>query len=388
MNWLTDRFELSRSDGAQNIRPMEGLRGFAVFLVFLVHYVTLVTPWLSDTAEVRTLARSLHTIGNTGVDLFFVLSGYLIYGSLISRHQPFGRFMSRRIQRIYPAFIVVFLTYVLLSFAFPSESKIPSDAATGFIYLAMNLLLLPGLFPIEPMITVAWSLSYEMFYYLMIPSIIAIFQLRDRSPTWRVLFFITMAGAISAYCLAFGGHIRLIMFIAGVLLYEATEPRWAPTPSSASGLAALVVGLVATLIPLQGSAGAVLKVNILFIAFFVLCLACFRAPAAWLPSAFSWSPLRWLGNMSYSYYLIHGLALKAGFLTLHEVLPSDAYGSWLFWALLPPMFVLTLLPSGALFLLVERPFSLARPVAQAAPDGVSTANRWKSGSMGSDPIDR
>lgn len=371
MNWLTDRFELSRSDGAHNIRPMEGLRGFAVFLVFLVHYVTLASPWLSDAAAMQVFARSLHTIGNTGVDLFFVLSGYLIYGSLISRHQPFSRFMSRRIQRIYPAFLVVFVTYVLLSFAFPSESKIPTGASAGLIYLVANLLLLPGLFPIEPMITVAWSLSYEMFYYLVIPSIIAIFRLRNRSATCRALFFMATAGAISAWCLAFGGHIRLIMFIAGVLLYEAIDSQWAPTPSSHWGLAALVVGLGSTLIPLQGSTGAVLKVNILCICFFALCLACFRDPAAWLPRAFSWTPLRWLGNMSYSYYLLHGLALKAGFLALSKVLPADNFGSWFFWALLPPMLVLTLLPSGALFLLVERPLSLARPTVPAALDASS-----------------
>lgn len=370
MTWLKDRFELSRSDGAHNIRPMEGLRGFAVFLVFLVHYVTLVRPWLSDTAAVHALARSLHTIGNTGVDLFFVLSGYLIYGSLISRHQPFARFMFRRIQRIYPAFLVVFLIYVLLSFAFPSESKIPPGAAAGLIYLATNLLLLPGLFPIEPMITVAWSLSYEMFYYLTIPLIIATFRLRDRSATWRVLFLMAAAGALSTWCLAYGGHIRLIMFLAGVMLYEALDSRLVPTPSPLWGLAALMIGLLATLLPVPGSAGAVLKMNILFIAFFVLCLTCFRNPEGWLPRTFSWTPLRWLGNMSYSYYLLHGLTLKAGFLALYKALPADHQGSWFFWAMLPPMFALTLVPSAALFLLVERRFSLAPKTASVRFKGV------------------
>ena len=370
MNWLTEQFELARSDGAQNIKPMEGLRGFAVFLVFLVHYVTLVSPWLSDGAAVRVIARSLHTMGNAGVDLFFVLSGYLIYGTLISRHQPFGRFMSRRIRRIYPAFLVVFVTYLLLSFVFPSESKLPHGAAAGLVYLIANFLLLPGLFPIEPMITVAWSLSYEMFYYLTIPVIISLFSLRNRSATWRVLFFMATAGATSIWCLAYGGHIRLIMFLAGVMLYEALDSRRVPTPSSAWGLAALVIGLLVTLVPVPGSAGAVLKINVLFVAFFVLCLTCFSSPEAWLPRAFSWTPLRWLGNMSYSYYLLHGLALKAAFLALNKVLPATDLGSWFFWALLVPMFVLTLLPSAALFLLVERPLSLAPKAGRMQVNGV------------------
>jgi peptidoglycan/LPS O-acetylase OafA/YrhL len=63
--------------------------------------------------------------------------------------------------------------------------------------------------------------------------------------------------------------------------------------------------------------------------------------------------------MSYSYYLIHGIALRAGFLALSFILPTTMYGSWFFWVLLPPMFVLTLLVAAALFLAVERPLSLA-----------------------------
>ena len=63
--------------------------------------------------------------------------------------------------------------------------------------------------------------------------------------------------------------------------------------------------------------------------------------------------------MSYSYYLLHGLVLKTGFFALAMVLPIANYGPWLFWALLPPMFALTLALSAALFLVVERPYSLA-----------------------------
>jgi peptidoglycan/LPS O-acetylase OafA/YrhL len=99
-----------------NVRPMEGLRGFAVFLVFLVHYVTLVRPWIAGESALLVLASALHTIRNTGVDLFFVLSGYLIYGSLISRSQQFVRFVSRRVERIYPTFVAVFVLYAVLSF--------------------------------------------------------------------------------------------------------------------------------------------------------------------------------------------------------------------------------------------------------------------------------
>ncbi|OYY93743.1 MAG: acyltransferase [Hydrogenophilales bacterium 28-61-23] len=358
MEWLAQRFELSRGGGAHNVRPMEGMRGFAVFLVFLVHYVTLIKPWISGEQTLLALAGAIHTIGNTGVDLFFVLSGYLIYGSLISRRQAFFRYMARRVERIYPTFVVVFAVYIALSFVFPAENKIPAPGAEGMLYVVQNLLLLPGLFPIEPMITVAWSLSYEMFYYLAIPFAIALFGLRERGIVWRVAFFLAVAAATAIYSAAYGGHVRLIMFVSGILLFEAIENRDIPTPSSFIGLLALASGLLLTLLPITGSSGFALKIGILFVAFFILGLACFRDPTAWLPRTFSWTPMRWLGNMSYSYYLLHGLALKAGFLALAIVLPIADQGAWLFWLLLPAMFALTLIPSALLFLTVERPFSL------------------------------
>lgn len=359
MEWLRQKFELSRGGSAHNVRPMEGMRGFAVFLVFLVHYVTLIKPWIADDATLLALSTALHTIGNAGVDLFFVLSGYLIYGSLISRPHLFMRYMTRRVARIYPAFIAVFLIYLFLSFAFPAENKIPASPLEGILYLSQNFLLLPGLFPIEPMITVAWSLSYEMFYYLAIPVLIALFRLRERSSIWRAAFFLTVATLLASYCAIYGGPVRLIMFISGILLHEAINSRRTPGPDGVIGLVALICGLLATLLPVTGNFGIALKIGILFVTFFLFCLACFRAPHAWLAKTFAWTPMRWLGNMSYSYYLLHGLTLKTAFLALAVMLPAAHDGSWLFWALLPAMFAISLIPATALFLTIERPFSLA-----------------------------
>jgi exopolysaccharide production protein ExoZ len=366
MEWLKQRFELARAGAAQNVRPMEGLRGFAVLLVFLVHYVTSIHPWLAGTGLIAFM-DAVHTVGNSGVDLFFVLSGYLIYGTLMARAQGFWPFMARRVARIYPVFIVLFAVYVALSIAMPAESKIPEPAFDAALYLAQNFLLLPGIFPVEPMITVAWSLSYEMLYYLLIPLLIAILGLRERSALWRVCLFAIAAVPWLVYCGSFGGPIRLAMFIAGILLYEAACAG-KRAPGGAAALAALVAGLLSTL----ATGVFALKVALLGAAFFVLCFSCFARPHEWLGRAFSWTPLRWLGNMSYSYYLVHGLALKAGFMALASVLPAAASdGALLPAVLLLPMFGLTLVPAAVLFLTVERPFSLkARPL-RGAPSGIA-----------------
>ena len=355
------------------MRPMEGLRGFAVFLVFLVHYATLVSPWIAQPSALFNVATALHTIGNAGVDLFFVLSGYLIYGSLMARPQPFLRFMTRRIQRIYPAFIVVFVLYLAMSFVFRQQSKIPSGTAAATAYILQNLLLLPGIFPIEPIITVAWSLSYEMFYYLAIPVLIGAFSLRQRSSRWRVTCFSLLAAAIPGYSALFGGHVRLIMFIAGILLYEAMATGTPSAPSSAVSVLALVLGLLATLLPIAGPAGFTLKMCILFVAFSALCYTCFRRTDDWLPRLASWTPLRWLGNMSYSYYLLHGLALKAGFMMLAKLLPVASHGVLFFILMLVVMFAFTLIPTALLFITVERPYSFTPKPSRTAPAGLAQA---------------
>src|ERR1043166_255666 len=111
-DWFSDKFEVSRGLQGKNVRPMEGLRGLAVSLVFLVHYVALIRPWISGHNTLLVIAGGMHTIGNTGVDLFFVLSGYLIYGSLISKEQSFLKFMVRRGERLYPAVFTAFALFV------------------------------------------------------------------------------------------------------------------------------------------------------------------------------------------------------------------------------------------------------------------------------------
>lgn len=361
-SWLRERLELARGGSAGNVRPMEGLRGFAVLLVFWVHYSTLLEPWVPADSLTHSISGALYTMGNTGVDLFFVLSGYLIYGSLLSRAQPFRAFMARRIERIYPAFLAVFVIYVLLSWARPEVSKIPAGAGAAALYLAENVLLLPGLAPVQPLITVAWSLSYEMFFYVTIPIVIGVLRLRARSAAWRTALFTLLALAGLACGASLGGHVRLVMFVAGILLHETIEARWLRVPPSAVACAALAIGLGSRLVALEGTWGKAIKLVVLFLAFFLLCQTCFCNPAGWLGRCFSWTPMRWLGNMSYSYYLLHALALKGAVFLLATVHPpSVSCGAAEFWVLLLPLFALSVSASMVLFLAVERPLSLSSP---------------------------
>jgi exopolysaccharide production protein ExoZ len=356
--WLRSQFELTRGEASTNMRPMEGLRGFAVFLVFLVHYVTLIEPWMNDASALFSIARMLHAMGNTGVDLFFVLSGYLIYGSLIVREQSFFSFIRRRIQRIYPAFSVVFVAYVALSWLFPAESKIPADLFDAVSYLGQNFLLLPGLMPVQPLITVAWSLSYEMFYYIALPVLINLLGLRQRSVHWRVGFFSVLALVIAVISARYGGPARLLMFVSGILLYDVISHRLLHAPGSIVASLALLAGLISSNFPVHGASGIVFKTLCPFVAFFIVCHTCFSRPSSAFAHAFGFTGLRWLGNMSYSYYLVHGLALKAACLLLGKLLPSSAQGNGFFVVMMVGMFIGTLIPATITFVVIERPFSL------------------------------
>src|SRR5207245_8763379 len=135
------------------------------------------------------ISEFLGTIGNSGVDLFFVMSGYLFYAALIRREVGYFKFTSRRIGRIYPAFLAVFILYLALSAIFPPQNKIHGGAFLAGRYILANLLLLPGILNIRPIISVAWSLSYEFFFYLTLPLVISLARMRQWKRNHRLAEF-------------------------------------------------------------------------------------------------------------------------------------------------------------------------------------------------------
>lgn len=125
-DWLRRTFELQDPAHAR-LLPMEGLRGMAVSLVFLQHYCVQAELIGLPQGVTATFAALFHSYGNFGVELFFVFSGYLIYGALVRRQPPFVMFMRRRIVRIYPAFLAVFCPVLLATFVF-IPGRIPNGA--------------------------------------------------------------------------------------------------------------------------------------------------------------------------------------------------------------------------------------------------------------------
>ena len=110
-----------------------------------------------------------HRFGWIGVDLFFVLSGYLIGGQLVAqlaRHQHIrlGRFFARRALRILPAYLVILAIYIFL----PAWREFPQMfPAWKFLFSVQNIGLRPG-----TAFSHAWSLGVEDQFYLTLPFIL------------------------------------------------------------------------------------------------------------------------------------------------------------------------------------------------------------------------
>jgi peptidoglycan/LPS O-acetylase OafA/YrhL len=314
-----------------------------------------------------------------------VLSGSLIYGVLLRKKVSYFKFIRRRLERIYPAFLAVFLIYLLLSAVFRDENKIHGSFLYASLYVLANALLLPGIFAITPIITVAWSLSYEFFFYLIIPIIVWLTRMRTWKRPFRVVFFIALWLSYLLYAFTVPrSQARLLMFIAGILLYEAMDSAWLRGKLTRTGEIFAICTFIASLafvyvydahpqslrflpgfaagktdLPGIGAFQGPYKVIVLSISCAMLTFYSFEFDGL-LKALFSWNPFRYLGNMSYSYYLIHGLALHAFAITTYLIVPQNHPSLPLFLLALPLGFVVTWIASTCLFLLVEKPISLRR----------------------------
>jgi exopolysaccharide production protein ExoZ len=360
----------------KRIAAMEGMRGYAVLLVFLVHQHSLFGVHLRSDSWSYNFSELLQGIGHSGVDIFFLLSGFLIYRQVLSGHLSYCAFIAKRIRRIYPTFLAVFGMYIVTCFLVPSASKLPADVESTALYVVKNLLLLPGIADIQPLITVAWSLSYELFFYLFIPILVVATRMRRWRRVARILFF---SSVLVLHCITYQlgwvPHIRLSMFTAGILLYEVMESGWRPRTSPMSEGFAVILYVTGMLLV------SLLDVSIHPFTFhphrpnvrftwwtaalsFILPIFTFHCFAhdGVLKKVFSVTPARWLGNMSYSFFLLHGLVLNGIAFLLRLYLHVPLSG----WLLLPLMLTNLLLAvsaSAVLFTFVEKPFSFAREQA-------------------------
>jgi peptidoglycan/LPS O-acetylase OafA/YrhL len=173
---------------------IDGLRALAVIAVIINHFNAKILP-----------------SGYLGVDIFFVISGYVITGSLIKRsHGSFlefiATFYARRFKRILPALVVcVLLTSLILSCFDPSPGVTLRTGLSSLIGASNLYLYSLSISYFSPLVdlngfTHTWSLGVEEQFYLLFPIIFWIFASRHQTGEHRLTKFGLAVAILSRAC--------------------------------------------------------------------------------------------------------------------------------------------------------------------------------------------
>ncbi|MDB5443952.1 MAG: acyltransferase [Phenylobacterium sp.] len=311
---------------------VQALRGLAAFLVVFVH--------LERLAVLAGLPAGLTVFGNSGVDVFFVISGLIMVVTTSGRKQtPLG-FLRNRATRIVPLYWAI--TFAVFAVALMAPSLLQSTSADP-VHLLKSLAFFPyqradG--AMHPVVFVGWTLNYEMAFYLifalglMLPS-----RLAGLAASISVLVAVALAGQLlqpKDPVLAFYSAPMILEFgagmVVGALLVRDRLPKaraWG-WPAAGAGLAALIVMLAGPWLWPQADRA------LMFGGPAVVIVTCgLIAERAGLALQQGWIQL--LGAASYSTYLTHFFCTQVVTKAAERL---AGFGPLLMWALVPVAFLL------------------------------------------------
>ena len=308
-------------------RDVQGLRGVAVLVVVILH-AGLPLPG-----------------GFTGVDIFFVISGFVITRALMKRLSADGRLVMRtfyfaRIRRLLPALALMLVVVLLASMVLGAIGAMGTTARTGAAAALINANTYLMIFDVGGYFDAAsalnpllhtWSLSVEEQFYVVFPTLLllswlGIRRFRSGQPLVRVRWMLLIGTAMSfalAMWLSFivpaeeaGGFLgRFDYYSAFTRGWEfaaegllAVAPlAWLATRRSAliagaSGAVLITIGLV--VISESGTYPGPLTLLPVVGAVLVIAAGTHEARNP-VSAALSTEPMVWFGNLSYSWYLWH-----------------------------------------------------------------------------------
>ena len=193
---------------------INGFRGFCVLLVFAYHVVNSgLIPVPATPTPGKDAFLFFASSWRYGVELFFMISGFVIINSL-RRHNSISTFLMDRCIRIFPVWVPVHLCIFFLGIALGWKYFASTAFTDKFSVFVANLFLLPPLVPIPVLHPASWSLTYEWLFYLVVAAVCASFARRGNEPA-RVaaLLFLSMM----VICLLMLMP-RALFFIPGVII--------------------------------------------------------------------------------------------------------------------------------------------------------------------------
>lgn len=320
---------MSEREGASRLPALDGIRGLAILFVALFHFTALVGPdtdrWVDEAFLKVTLA------GWVGVDLFFVLSGFLITGILFDAKSVatnyFRNFYARRTLRIFPAYYgFLLLLALVLPLVQPME-----DVATGAVrdklvwyatYLTnVNLGGNPLVHGDFFLTSHLWSLAVEEQFYVVWPAVVFVFGRRPLMAICVLVIACALAlrtglelAGTDAYVIHEITPARMDTLAVGALIALAVRDRrdldrlravaW-PVAAIASAALLAIFFSRDRFSPFDGWVQTAGYTSLAFV-FGAFLLAGFESgPRTALRTVLSVRPLMFLGKYSYALYLVH-----------------------------------------------------------------------------------
>lgn len=286
---------------SNKLEGIQILRGYAAMLVVVTHL------W---SAGVISSALKFNRIGGLGVDIFFVISGFIMCYSLRDRisSNDSVEFLKKRVFRVYPIYLLV-LTPFLVQYLNQATTPVEAPMIIG------NLLLSPsfsGGAEYRMLVGPAWTLTYELFFYILFAAAMFSSRSKDRAIYIVIMMIVLMVTLVNFLGLKGArlqwsnfqyiiGDTLLFNFVIGCLCYFV----WRKYGHAVfSFWTALGVALVLTVVSLGLSKLGLPRVLSLGLPAGAIVLVFLFAE---FKNRNLTRPLLFLGSASYSIYLVHAV---------------------------------------------------------------------------------
>lgn len=293
---------------------LTGYRAIAAWMIFVYHFMPFNSPRYPQ--WIKSIVGEFHM----GVDLFFVLSGFLIAYRYYNDYPiHFRKYMGNRIARIYPMYFIittaVFIVWFLQNGFWTTEKTYELLASLTLTKALFSGFFLKG-------IPQGWTLTLEELFYLTAP---LYFLLIRKAKVWLYLLPVTvfLIFALFKLLFAFPGntfgflqtniHAYVVEFFAGIalaLLILKKKPINFKIPATALGITVILFYLLsrhwfAGIFNLKSDLGRFLEMAFLSIFGIVPLLWGLINEKTWIRSLLSTRTMVLLGKSSYIFYLIH-----------------------------------------------------------------------------------